>query len=419
MSINRRQFLSGNAAGLSLVTLGSSIVPELFHHASAAAADAEHQNRILVVIELTGGNDGLNTVIPVDDPAYHRARPELAIREEVHRLSDQFALHPALREVAELFKEGQAAIVHGVGYPSPNRSHFRSLEIWHTAQPELTTAKHGWLGRFLDESSEEDNGKLTGIAFSERLPQSLFAGRANIPAVRELASYGVFVEGELDVGVKRQLIEKLSSPSGQSAGGDSAVDFLNRQARNTYIGADELRQTAERFQPRGEYEGPLGRQLRMAVQVIAADLGTRIIHVSLDGFDTHANQAGSHAELLAQLNRGVSQFLQDLKELNRTDDVLVMTYSEFGRRVNENGSRGTDHGGASPMLFFGSKLKPGFHGEHPSLIELGDGDLKFSTDFRSLYQLVLEDWFGAKALDILGAEFPKLALIEGGTTAGG
>ncbi|MAD80564.1 MAG: hypothetical protein CMJ50_06940 [Planctomycetaceae bacterium] len=413
MSITRRQFLSRNAAGLSLVALGSNMVPELF--ASAAAAEVRHQDRILVLVELTGGNDGLNTVIPFDNPAYHRARPELAIREETHRLSDQFALHPTLGELAELFKEGQAAIVHGVGYPSPNRSHFRSMEIWQTAQPDVATAKHGWLGRFLDGTAAQDKGKLTGIAFSERLPRSLLAGNANIPAVGELESYGVFVEGEFDVGLKRRLIEKLSSPSGPSQGGDSAVDFLKRQARNTYIGAKELRTAAERFQPKGEYEGPLGRQLRMAAQVIAADLGTRVIHVSLDGFDTHANQPGQHAELLAQLNRGVSQFLHDVKELGRANDVMMMSYSEFGRRVNENGSHGTDHGAAAPMFLFGNKLKPGFHGEHPSLSELGDGDLNFSTDFRSLYQAVLEDWFGTKAVDVLGAEFPKLALIEGGT----
>lgn len=413
MSITRRQFLSRNTAGLSLISLGGSMVPELLQRASATAGDAEHRNRILVVIELTGGNDGLNTVIPFDDPAYHRARPQLAIRENVHRLSDKFALHPVLGELAELFKEGQAAIVHGVGYPNPNRSHFRSMEIWHTAQPDVATAKHGWLGRFLDGTAAKDKGKLTGIAFSERLPQSLLAGRANIPAVRELESYGVFIEGEGDVALKRQLIEKLSAPSGKSQGGDSTVDFLTRQARNTYFGAKKLREAAGRFQPKGEYEGPLGRQLRMAAQIVAADLGTRIIHVSLDGFDTHANQPGMHAGLLAQLNRGVSQFLRDVKELGRADDVLVMTYSEFGRRVNQNGSHGTDHGAAAPMFFFGNKLKPGFHGKHPSLTELGDGDLKFSTDFRSLYQTVLEDWFGTKAVDVLGAEFPKLALIDG------
>jgi uncharacterized protein (DUF1501 family) len=416
MIITRRQFLSRGAAGVSLVTLGGSVVPSLLNHASAAAADAEHQDRILVVVELTGGNDGLNTVIPFDDPAYHRARPELGIRDGVHRLNDQFALHPAMGQTAELFKEGQAAIVHGVGYPSPNRSHFRSLEIWHTARPDTTTAEHGWLGRFLDGTAAHDKGKPGGIAFSERLPQSLRAGRANISAVRELESYGVFVEGELDANLKRGLIEKLSSPEDESLGGDSVIDFLKQQARNTYVGAKELRAAAERFQPKGDYEGPLGRQLRMAVQVIAADLGTRIIHVSLDGFDTHANQGGMHAELLAQLNRGVWNFVEDVKALGRANDVLVMTYSEFGRRVNENGSHGTDHGAAAPMFFFGNQLSPGFHGEHPSLSELDDGDLKYSTDFRSLYQAVLQDWFGTKATDVLGAEFPNLAVLKVGSS---
>jgi len=410
MNLTRRQFLARNAAGLSLVSLTGGAVPLLLRRASAA--EAEHQNRILVVIELTGGNDGLNTVIPYEDAAYFNARPELAIRDESHRLDDRFALHPALGQLAELFKEGQLAIVHGVGYPRPNRSHFRSLEIWHTAQPETTAAKHGWLGRFLDRSAEQDLEKLAGIAFAERLPQSLLADRANIPAVREMESYGVFVEGEEDVRLKRRLIEQLAAPASEPGAENLTLDFLKRQASNTYVGAKKLREAAERFQPKGEYEGPLGDQFRMATQVIAADLGTRIIHLALDGFDTHANQPGMHAELLGQLSRGVSQFLRDIKDVGRSDDVLVMTYSEFGRRVKENGSHGTDHGAAAPMFFFGEKIGAGFHGDHPSLTELADGDLQFATDFRSLYATVLEDWFGTKAQDVLGTEFPKVALIE-------
>jgi uncharacterized protein (DUF1501 family) len=417
MTITRRQFLSQGAGGAALVTMGSNLAPTLLHRASAAIAGAEHQDRVLLVIELTGGNDGLNTVIPQDDPAYHRARPELGIREGIHRLNDQFALHPTLGEVAELFNEGQAAIVHGVGYPNPNRSHFRSMEIWHTASPETATAEHGWLGKVLDSAATRDEGRITGIAFSDRLPQSLRASQANIPAVRELESYGLFVEGELDANVRRGLIEDLNVTAERSQDRDSVIGFLTQQAQHTYVGAKELREAAERFQPKGQYDGPLGRQLRMAVQVIAANLGTRIIHVSLDGFDTHANQGGMHAELLAQLNGGLRSFLEDVKGLGRGNDVLVMTYSEFGRRVHENGSRGTDHGAAAPMLFFGNKLKPGFHGEHPSLTDLDDGDLKYSTDFRSLYQVVLKDWFGANSADVLGREFPNLALLDVGSNA--
>ena len=409
MNITRRQFLSHGSTA-SLVALGGTVAPGLLRRASAAAAGAEHQGRILVVVELNGGNDGLNTVIPFEDPNYHRARPELGIREGIHRLNEQFALHPAMGELAELFKRGRCAIVHGVGYRYPNRSHFRSMEIWHTAQPEATTAEHGWLGSYLDEVSSNNPSDLNGIAFTERLPQSLRADHANIPAVRELESYGVFVEGELDAGVKRGLIKELSE-SGGARGSAAVIDFLTRQASQTYAGAEELRRAAERYQPQGEYEGPLGGQLRMAAQVIAADLGTRVIHVSLDGFDTHANQPGMHAELLAQLNHNLWSFLEEVDSIGRADDVLVMTYSEFGRRVRENGSRGTDHGAAAPMLFFGNRIQPGFHGQPPSLDNLEDGDLKHSTDFRSAYQAVLEDWFGTPAKEILGATFPKLAVL--------
>jgi len=410
MHLTRRQFLNRSSAGLSLVSLSGGLVPSLL--AKASAAEGLHENRILVVIELTGGNDGLNTVIPFADAAYHRARPELAVREGAHRLNDQFALHPEMPQIARLFKDGKAAIVHGVGYPKPNRSHFRSMEIWHTADPESTTAEHGWLGRFLDKTAGDDAPRLSGIAFGDRLPQSLSAERANIPAVRNFESYGVFVEGEeFDVAAKRRAIEQMAAPDKQSKQTDSTLNFLKRQATNTYMGAKQLREATSGFQPRGEFEERFGQQLRMALQVIAADLGTRVIHVALDGFDTHANQPFMHPRLLGQLSRGVSQFLGDLKETGRADDVLVMTYSEFGRRVRENGSHGTDHGAAAPMFLFGNKIQGGFHGTPPSLDELDDGDLKFTTDFRSVYATVLDDWFGTNAEDILGETFPKLKLV--------
>lgn len=410
MTVTRRQFLTRASGGVSLISLSGGIVPALLR--GAAAAEAAYQNRILVVIELTGGNDGLNTVIPFEDDAYHCARPELAIRDGFHRLNDRFALHPAMAAVADLFQEGQAAVVHGVGYPNPNRSHFRSLEIWHTAHPETTTAEYGWLGQFLDETSGNDAKDLGGIAFADRLPQSLRAARANIPAVREFENYGVFGEGEEDAQLKRRLIERLAAPAVDSQDSQSNLSFLKRQAQQTYEGANQLRAAITGFQPRGEYEGPLGRQLRMAVQIIAANLGTRVIHVGLDGFDTHANQLGMHAELLGQLARSIEQFQVDLRETGRDEDVLIMTYSEFGRRVRENGSRGTDHGAAAPMMFIGHSVQGGFHGEHPSLEDLGDGDLKFTVDFRSLYATVLEDWFGAQADSILGQKFPKVGLIR-------
>lgn len=410
MKLTRRQFVTRASAGFSLVSLTGGAVPALLRRASAA--DVAYDNRVLVVIELAGGNDGLNTVIPYEDPAYHRARPELAIRDGLHRLDDRFALHPSMEPVAELFKDGKAAIVHGVGYPNPNRSHFRSMEIWQTAQPATSTARYGWLGRFLDTAVGDDPEKLAGIAFADRLPQSLLAAHANVPAVRDFESYGVFVEGEADVELKRRMIEQLSAPAMNNDISNANLGFLERQAQNTYAGVKQLREAISGFQPRGEYEGRLGRQLRMAVQVIAADLGTRVIHVGLDGFDTHANQPGVQGELLGQLSRGVGQFQADLRETGRADDVLVMTYSEFGRRVRENGSRGTDHGAAAPMFFFGNRIQAGFLGEPPSLEELGDGDLRFTVDFRSAYATVLEDWLGATAADILGEEFPKLGLIN-------
>ena len=410
MNLNRRQFVVRGTAGLSLVSLSGGAVPSLLRRASAA--EAEWENRILVVLELTGGNDGLNTVIPYEDAAYYRARPDLAIGDQSHRLNDQFALHPAMEGVANLFKQGKVSIVHGVGYPQPNRSHFRSLEIWHTAQPDSNTASVGWLGKFLDSQSQ-DRSKLGGIALAERLPQSMLASHTNVAAVRELESYGVFVEGEEDVRLKRRLIQELATQQQQSMPANSSLAFLERQVENAYTGAKAVCEPLQRStNPKVSTRGPLGHQLRMALQVIAADLGTRVIHVALDGFDTHANQRGTHAELLGQVSLNISQFIDELQSMGRADDVLVMTYSEFGRRVNENGSAGTDHGAAAPVIFLGNQINAGLLGTHPSLEDLGDGDLKFTVDFRSLYATVLQDWLGTEPADILGAEFPRFAPAE-------
>jgi len=382
-------------------------------HASQAAAEAQRTNKIVMVIEMNGGNDGLNTVIPFEDAAYHEARPSLGIQEGIHRLDDQFALHPAMESLSERFKEGEMGIVHGVGYPNPNESHFRSMEIWQTGDPATVSSRDGWLGRYLDQVAKNDRDGIPGVAFGERLPQSLMAREANIPVIAQLANYGIFVEAPEDGRIRKELIEKLPTmdahPENRNA---SALDFLRKQARDTYAGAERLRAAAQSYQPRGDYIGELGNQMRMATQLIAADMGTQVFHASIEGFDTHANQAGLHSELLGQLSHNVGSFLDEIDAMGRGDDLIVMTYSEFGRRVHENGSVGTDHGTAAPMFLFGKGVKGGFHGEHPSLTDLEMDNLEHTTDFRSVYATVLEDWLGASSREILGEQFSKLDLIS-------
>jgi uncharacterized protein (DUF1501 family) len=403
--LTRRQFLGRGAAGLSFLSLGGP-VPALFAQAATTAARQDHNDHVLVVVELAGGNDGLNTVIPFEDPLYGKLRPTLAIRKEkVVKLTDHVGLHPALVPAGKLFQEGKLAVVQGVGYPSPDRSHFRSMEIWHTASTAPKPPSTGWLGRVLDSQFRTgDDEKLRGLGLAESLPQALQSEKVSVPVVQQLDTFSAPEEGT----AKQRLLRRLSTAP---AGKQDPVGFLGRQAATLYRTADLLRSAAEKYRSEAEYNGNLGEQFRKAAQLITADLGVRLLFLSQGGYDTHNQQANTHPGLLTELGANLAAFQHDLEKQKCADRVVVMTFSEFGRRVDENASQGTDHGAASCLFLCGTKVKPGLAGTYPRLDKLGEGDLVHTVDFRSVYATLLEKWLGCPPEQLLGGKYPSLNVL--------
>ena len=396
----------------SAVVLAQSVNPEL------SSQPGIPEDRILVVVQLAGGNDGLNTVIPFTMDAYYRNRPGIGVpKDQVLRLSakQDVGIHPALTGIKSLYDNGMASIVQGVGYPNPNRSHFTSMDIWHTADTDAHG--DGWLGRYFDNQCAGAPGGCSGhdgIAIGREAPLAM-QGRAFNPIAFETPDlfrwtgldlhpamaqpYDDILKGELDTTVEQ--------------GNPNAV-FLTRTAMDAQIASEKIR-TATNQQPLAPYPNSgLARQLAMVASMIRAGLQTRVYYVTLGGFDTHAGQGaaqGQHANLLRQLGDSVAAFYADLKASGNDGRVLTMSFSEFGRRVGQNGSGGTDHGAAAPMFLFGPMVRAGVAGGHPSLTDLDEGDLKFHTDFRKVYATVLTKWLKADAQQILGRNYKPLDVI--------
>ncbi|MFN0055161.1 MAG: DUF1501 domain-containing protein [Planctomycetales bacterium] len=407
MSINRRQFLT--QSGLSFVSV-AALAPRLLAQVAAEAEQADLNDHVLVVIELTGGNDGLNTLIPFENNLYYKNRRTLGIaKESVHRLSDQVGLHPALEPLAELFREGRLAVVQGVGYPEPDRSHFRSMEIWHTASTDRRVPDTGWLGRVVDTASKKGGSSdppLAGLALTGALPQALRASKLVVPVVGELET---FAGAPNDQQPQVALSRRLSSPSGKGTG---PVKFLREQATGLYRTADRLKEAQAKYRSTVEYPvSSLGGQLKRVAQILAGGLEARVLYAAQDGYDTHAAQGEQHAALLGDLAGSLAAFDRDLRGLGLADRVTTLVFSEFGRRVDENSSAGTDHGAASCLFVTGAQVKGGLHGDYPSLERLGEGDLIHTTDFRSVYATLLDQWLGCSSAKVLGSEFPPVGLL--------
>jgi uncharacterized protein (DUF1501 family) len=405
----RREFL--RAAGGATVLSFSGTAPAFLVEASAAQSAAKKGETILVVVQLSGGNDGLNTVVPYADDAYHKNRFTLRIgKEAVHKLNDHVGLHPAMRGMADLFQQKKLAIVQGVGYPNPNRSHFESMDIWHTARPKRDRRAVGWLGRYLDESAAARRGTdVAGLHLgSERQPLALAALNVQVPSVRSLDRFRLQDGGDAEL---RKAVELLAGI--KRAAKSDLLDFIQANATAALASSKRISDALGRYKTSVAYPSTgLAQSLKSVAQLIDAGLSTRVYYVALDGFDTHSEQKDAHAGLVGELSGAVAAFMQDLVEHGHVDRVLVASFSEFGRRVRENASRGTDHGAAAPMFLAGGRVRAGLIGKHPSLTDLDDGDLKHHTDFRQVYAAILRDWLGWKTEAILDGKYEPVAVVS-------
>jgi uncharacterized protein (DUF1501 family) len=395
----------GVGAGLPLVL--SRTTAALTAQALAGTSVEKHPERILVVIELSGGNDGLNTVVPCGDPAYYRARPTLGIPDRsVIKVADGFGFNPSMVGFERLYKDGLLAVVHGCGYEHPSLSHFSSMGYWHTGVPNGGEPL-GWLGRLADETYDASTRNLiVNLGNSQSL-----AVRSGKHSPLVFDDPGRFRREGTDI--EKQALADLSRPAGTA---NSTLEFLAATAQNATESSDFVRQASASYRTPVDYGagGGLGGNLQRVAALIAAQIPTRLFYVTYQGnsFDTHVQQADLHGRLLMYTADAVRGFIEDLKRIGRADEVAVMIFTEFGRRVEENGSLGTDHGTATPMFVIGKGVKGGFYGQHPSLIDLDDGNMKMTTDFRRVYATAIREWLGCDDTEIvLKGRFDSLGVF--------
>ena len=414
--INRRDFIQ---QGLAVVSLGLA-VPSVFSKAVAAAAEESSvpslAGKTLIVVQMAGGMDGLNTVIPYKDPAYRQNRSALGIKEsDLLVVNDRVAFHPSLAPMKDIFDKGNLAVVEGVGYPNPNFSHFKAMDIWQFADPDGKT-NEGWLGKYFEGLTDADGHPLTGLSVGSRLPESLQSDKVSIPAVASLDTFQLqSAAGDKDPDARRTSLMKLYDV--YKPANTRFAALLDTTLENAYQSSLQLNQAHSTYQPSVTYpQTSLATGMRLLAELIDSGgaNGTsplRVGHVFIGGFDTHTNQDGTLTRLLKETSEAIQAFWTDVNSHGHGDDVVLMTWSEFGRRVKENAQIGTDHGSAGPMFVLGNAVKGGFYGEPPSLSNLDNGNLKFTTDFRAVYATLLERWLKAPADDVLGQRFPQLEFL--------
>jgi uncharacterized protein (DUF1501 family) len=436
----RREFLRRTILGSALTWTVPAFLADTFAALQAAAAGSATQvatgkdGTILVVLQMAGGNDGINTVVPYANDFYHRARPRLGLKAgDVLRINDEVALHGGLRGFKDLYDGGRLSIIQGVGYPNPNRSHFRSTEIWQTASDSEQIEKYGWLGRYFDNACAGADPAV-GVTIGSQLPEAFFAAKPKGICFNNPQNYRFIANGDAAEESYKKLNDlEMSGPgmtaadasgdmlnSGGSIGmlpagmpmtGGRAIDFITRTALDAQHSSDEIRGLAARVQNQVEYpNSPLAGSLKLVAKLIGGGLPTRVYYVSQGGYDTHTNQLATQQRLLQDLGDTVKAFVEDMTAQGNLQRVLVMTFSEFGRRVAENANGGTDHGAAAPMFVVGDRVKAGLLGNYPSLApqDLYQGDVKFNVDFRSVYAGILENWLRTPSTPILGRSFTPL-----------
>lgn len=432
----RRDFMRSAVLGASATWTLPGFIDRTFAQLSEDASDKSVQfatgkdDTILVVLQLAGGNDGLNTLVPFGNDEYYKARPKLAkAKKDLIQLGDGLGLNNAMPFLGKAFQGGGLGVIQGVGYPNPNRSHFVSTSIWETADTE-NRSNTGWLGRYFDNACEGTDPTL-GISFNKSTPESF--GAIRNPGV-SLSSPELYrwIHGGGQKAQAEEFFEDLNQPSdveedlvdggsiGMAAGGkiggvagESNLAFLERVALDAQVSSKKILEIAAKHKTKVSYDGtPIARNLNLVSRMIAGGMPTRVYYVSHGGFDTHNGQINTHDRLLGQLDSALKSFFADIKEQGNDKRVVLMTFSEFGRRVSENASSGTDHGKASCMFVLGGGVKGGLYGEYPSLTNLSQGDLVHTIDFRKVYADLLTGWLKAPNVEkILGGKYEGIGLV--------
>ena len=367
---------------------------------------------ILVVIQLTGGNDYMNTVIPYADGRYHDNRPTVGIpADQVLHIDDHFGFNPALPEIKSLYDAGKVAVINGIGYPTPNRSHFRSMDIWHTCEPEKVGTE-GWLGRVIRDLDPKAENVLTGVNFGRGLPRAMALTGVPVASVAVLETYGVLT-GIVNEPERSQALDIFARMYSPTVGLGATMDYLGQTGLDALKGADILKAAPDMYASTVEYaETGIARNLQGIAKVLTANLGTRVFYTQQGGYDTHASETDVQPKLLSDLSRAVSDFYADLREHDTADNVVMLVFTEFGRRVRDNGS-GTDHGSGGVAFAIGDPVRGGMYSEYPSLAEadLVEGDLAFNTDFRGVYGTLVEQWLGLDAQPVVGGNFEQPGFV--------
>lgn len=390
---DRRSFLKGGMAA----SAAAAALPMFF---SRAVSAAERTDKILVLVQLDGGNDGLNTVVPYGDDLYYKARPSLGLKKpQLTVLGDHEGLHPGLAPLASAWEDGDLSVIQGVGYPNPNRSHFTSSDIWHTGSTTPPARWNGWLGRALDRVAKDD---VPGLHLDPGpLNLALVGERVVVPTIADAARFKV------DTPRRDLLADTARRPRK-----DDTTEFIRRSAAQAYNTSSRIETALADAKGRESYpQTALANRLWQVARLIEADMPCRVYAVRLSGFDTHSRQADAHGALMNELGGALGAFYADLTRKKMGDRVMTVTYSEFGRRVKENRSLGTDHGAAAPMLVMGGRVKGGVVNKHPSLADLDDGDLKHKTDFRAVYATILDRWVGAPSREVLGGVYRAVPFL--------
>ena len=373
----------------------------------------DKKHRKLVVAQLSGGNDYLNCVVPYTDPRYVDWRPSVRITEDrVIPLDRGYGLNPGMQPVKELYEQGKVAFIHGVGYPTPNRSHFRSMDIWHTAEPDRLGLE-GWLGNAIKQMHPDGENVVAAINFGAGLPRALVAKGAPVASVTNLETYGLMNHIEIE-DRRNEALEMFRNMYTQAIGSGPVMDFLSQTGLDALRGADILSTAPQKYSSTVEYgSNSFANAMKGAAQVLQADIGTRICYTTHGSFDGHTDGLALQERLLRDVSGGIYDFYNDMKEHNRSEDVLIFVFSEFGRRATDNGN-GTDHGSGGLAFVIGDGVKGGHHGEYPSMDadKLVEGDLEFNLDFRSIYTEILEDWLEVDARPVVKGVYEKVGFLK-------